>query len=319
MKDKSIIEDLKACGASVRLINAISAGITLNIFPYRNLSEVPSIKIDDVFFNQLKEIPNLGKKSAIEFVKISRNYKLAQSALSATKETIPTTKKLPKLEILKALELRGASERLKEVLISVIESGELEAKFLNELPVCVDGSVSYMHILKLRHMGKKNADEFLSIVDSFMADNQLLENFEIKIDSLRDRLQFTLGFDFKNPEKLIANSPSTFIDLLLKAKRVQRVLFLADRRELVRQAMREFKTHLPNESVTRIEGGETSRSRIQFATYPSMMQVYEKLSIGTFDLIIADESHRSIYQRYKAIFDHFDAIQLVTVHGSSQA
>lgn len=100
------------------------------------------------------------------------------------------------------------------------------------------------------------------------------------------------------------------MDTLLRSKRVQRILFLADRRELVRQAMSEFKSHLPNESLARIEGGETSGARIQFATYPSMMQVYSRLSVGYYDLIVADESHRSIYQRYKAIFDHFDAIQL---------
>ena len=100
------------------------------------------------------------------------------------------------------------------------------------------------------------------------------------------------------------------VDLLLRAKRTQRVLFLADRRELVRQAMSEFKTHLPNESLVRIENSQTSGARIQFATYPSMMQVYERLSVGYYDLIVADESHRSIYQRYKAVFDHFDAIRL---------
>jgi type I restriction enzyme, R subunit len=100
------------------------------------------------------------------------------------------------------------------------------------------------------------------------------------------------------------------VDTLLRAKRAQRVLFLADRRELVRQAISEFKTHLPNESLARIESGETSGARIQFSTYPSMMQVYNRLSVGYYDLIVADESHRSIYQRYKAIFDHFDAIQL---------
>ncbi len=100
------------------------------------------------------------------------------------------------------------------------------------------------------------------------------------------------------------------VDTLLRSRRVQRVLFLADRRELVRQAMSEFKSHLPNESLARIESGETSGARIQFSTYPSMMQVYSRLSVGYYDLIVADESHRSIYQRYKAIFDHFDAIQL---------
>lgn len=100
------------------------------------------------------------------------------------------------------------------------------------------------------------------------------------------------------------------VDTLLRSRRVQRVLFLADRRELVRQAMSEFKSHLPNESLARIEYGETSGARIQFSTYPSMMQVYSRLSVGYYDLIVADESHRSIYQRYKAVFDHFDAIQL---------
>lgn len=100
------------------------------------------------------------------------------------------------------------------------------------------------------------------------------------------------------------------IDTLLRSKRVQRVLFLADRRELVRQAMSEFKSYLPNESLSRIEAGETSNARIQFSTYPSMMQVFTRLSVGYYDLIVADESHRSIYNRYKTIFDHFDSIQI---------
>ncbi|WP_219847206.1 DEAD/DEAH box helicase family protein [Burkholderia multivorans] len=78
------------------------------------------------------------------------------------------------------------------------------------------------------------------------------------------------------------------VDVLLRAKRVQRVLFLADRRELVRQAMTEFKNHLPSESLARLESGEAPSARIHFATYPSMMQVYEQLSVGHYDLIIAD-------------------------------
>jgi type I restriction enzyme R subunit len=101
------------------------------------------------------------------------------------------------------------------------------------------------------------------------------------------------------------------IDLLMRAKWVQRVLFLADRRELVRQALGDFKEHMPNETRTRIEGGEVdSTSRIHVTTYPSMMQVYQTLSPGYYDLIVADESHRSIYNRYKALFDHFDSLQL---------
>lgn len=101
------------------------------------------------------------------------------------------------------------------------------------------------------------------------------------------------------------------VDLLMRAKWVQKVLFLADRRELVRQALGELKEHLPNEGRSRIEGNEIEHaSRIHVATYPSMLQAYQQLSPGYYDLIIADESHRSIYNRYKVLFDHFDALQL---------
>ncbi len=101
------------------------------------------------------------------------------------------------------------------------------------------------------------------------------------------------------------------MDILLRAKRAQQILFLADRRELVRQAMSAIKEHLPNESLGRIEAGEVPTSaRIHVATYPSMLQLFEQLSPGYYDLIVADESHRSIYNRYKSIFDHFDSIQL---------
>ncbi len=101
------------------------------------------------------------------------------------------------------------------------------------------------------------------------------------------------------------------IDLLMRGKWAQRVLFLADRRELVRQALGDFKEHMPNETRARIEGGDVDNAaRIHVATYPSMMQVYRTLSSGYYDLIIADESHRSIYNRYRVIFDHFDALAL---------
>ena len=101
------------------------------------------------------------------------------------------------------------------------------------------------------------------------------------------------------------------IDLLMRAKWVQRVLFLADRRELVRQALGELKEHIPNETRAQVEGGAIdSTARIHVATYPSMMQAYQNLSPGYYDLIIADESHRSIYNRYQVLFQHFDALQL---------
>lgn len=101
------------------------------------------------------------------------------------------------------------------------------------------------------------------------------------------------------------------VELLQRQERIQRVLFLADRRELVKQALGAFKEHLPASPRAWIEGGTIDKdAQIHLATYPGMMGLYQKISPGYYDLIIADESHRSIYSRYKGILDHFDAIQL---------
>jgi type I restriction enzyme, R subunit len=101
------------------------------------------------------------------------------------------------------------------------------------------------------------------------------------------------------------------VELLMRAKWIQRVLFLADRRELVKQAMEAFKEHLPDVPRARVESGDVDPgARVLVGTYPSMIAAYPRLSPGYFDLILADESHRSIYHRYRSIFEYFDALQL---------
>jgi type I restriction enzyme R subunit len=103
------------------------------------------------------------------------------------------------------------------------------------------------------------------------------------------------------------------VELLQRQERIQRVLFLADRRELVKQALGAFKEHLPGAPRSWIEGGSVDKdAQIHLATYPGMMALYRRLSPGYYDLIIADESHRSIYddESYGGIFDHFDAMLL---------
>lgn len=106
------------------------------------------------------------------------------------------------------------------------------------------------------------------------------------------------------------------VDGLMRANWIKRVLFLVDRRALAEQALDAFKTHLPSITRARIEGGEfDTAARAFIATYPSMMQLLDRPaekrpSPGFFDLIICDESHRSIYNRYKRILDEFDAYQL---------
>lgn len=101
-------------------------------------------------------------------------------------------------------------------------------------------------------------------------------------------------------------------DLLLNTNWAKRVLFLCDRKELRKQADDAFKEHLPGSPRCVI--GETNKidqdARVYIATYPGMMNRFAQLDVGFFDLIIADESHRSIYNRYRDLFDYFDALQL---------
>ena len=101
-------------------------------------------------------------------------------------------------------------------------------------------------------------------------------------------------------------------DLLLRAKWAKRILFLCDRKELRKQAHNVFKEHLHGEPRTYVTSA-TSKDRdkrIYLATYPAMMECFESFDVGFFDLIIADESHRSIYNRYRELFAYFDALQV---------
>jgi len=106
------------------------------------------------------------------------------------------------------------------------------------------------------------------------------------------------------------------IDVLMRTNWAQRVLFLVDRIALQEQALDAFKEHLPNAPVWPKQGEvkfATDR-RVYVVTYPTMLNIIEQencpLSSHFFDLVIADESHRSIYNVYKNIFDYFDSMQL---------
>ncbi len=101
-------------------------------------------------------------------------------------------------------------------------------------------------------------------------------------------------------------------DVLMRAGWVKRILFLCDRKELRRQADRVFKEFMPGEPRV-IVGASTANDRdkrIYLATYPAMMKAYEDFDVGFFDLIIADESHRSIYKKFRSLFQYFDALEV---------
>lgn len=100
-------------------------------------------------------------------------------------------------------------------------------------------------------------------------------------------------------------------ELLVRAKWAKRVLFLCDRKELVKQAKNAFNDHMNDPlTVVKRETANDTKSRIFVATYPSMQGVFQAFDVGFFDLIIADESHRSIYNRYRDLFKYFDCLQV---------
>ncbi|MCW7555672.1 DEAD/DEAH box helicase family protein [Endozoicomonas gorgoniicola] len=100
---------------------------------------------------------------------------------------------------------------------------------------------------------------------------------------------------------------------LLDARWVKRVLFLCDRKELRKQARNAFNEFIndPIYVVGRTDKKYQDTSRIFIATYPGMMNIMDRdFDVGYFDLIIADESHRSIYNVYGDLFKYFDALQV---------
>lgn len=109
----------------------------------------------------------------------------------------------------------------------------------------------------------------------------------------------------------------SIVDVLLRHGWVKNVLFLADRNSLVTQAKRAFVNLLPNLSVVNLcEDKENYNARGVFSTYQTMMNVIDSVkdesgnklyTVGHFDLIICDEAHRSIYNKYRDIFNYFDA------------
>ncbi|MDZ4238251.1 MAG: DEAD/DEAH box helicase family protein, partial [Hydrogenophaga sp.] len=108
-------------------------------------------------------------------------------------------------------------------------------------------------------------------------------------------------------------------DVLMRAHWAKRVLFLAARVALVRQAVTAFKAHVPAAGPVNLVTDKTAEGRVYVSTYPTMMGLINeardekngsqrRFGVGHFDLIVVDEAHRSIYQKYRAIFGYFDAL-----------
>ncbi len=98
---------------------------------------------------------------------------------------------------------------------------------------------------------------------------------------------------------------------------VKRALFLADRVALVNQAINVFKQHLPDAAPVNLVTEKDTEGRVFGCTYPTMMGLIDdtrdgqkRFGVGHFDLIIIDEAHRSVFQKYRTIFNYFDSLLL---------
>lgn len=110
---------------------------------------------------------------------------------------------------------------------------------------------------------------------------------------------------------------ASLVDVLSRGGQVTNVLFLADRRALVKQAKESFSEYLPDMTLCNLcSNRDDLNSRIVFSTYPTILNAIDTarndddsqlFTPAHFDLIIIDESHRSIFNKYRAIFDYFDA------------
>jgi type I restriction enzyme, R subunit len=104
-------------------------------------------------------------------------------------------------------------------------------------------------------------------------------------------------------------------DLLIRCNWAKRVLFLADRVALVNQAVNAFKHHLPDATPVNLVTEKNAEGRVYVSTYPTMMGLIDeavdgqrRFGVGHFDLVVVDEAHRSVFQKYRAIFDYFDSL-----------
>ena len=113
----------------------------------------------------------------------------------------------------------------------------------------------------------------------------------------------------------------SLVDVLRRHNYVKSILFLADRKALVRQAKKSYGNLLPDLTLCSLldNKDDPEQSRMIFSTYPTMMNAIDEtqgkeggrlFTPGHFDLIIVDESHRSIYKKYQDIFEYFDGMLL---------
>ncbi len=168
---------------------------------------------------------------------------------------------------------------------------------------------SLQYLVKIQRAGRKKINS--------LEPNAAIVNRLYQIEAIK---RVSERFANGNRKALIVQATGTgktrvaiaLAELLIQAGWVKRILFLCDRRELRKQAKNAFSDFLSSEPIRIVNSrvNQSASERIFLATYPAMQKVYQSFDVGFFDLIIADESHRSIYNVYGDLFHYFDCLQI---------
>jgi len=104
------------------------------------------------------------------------------------------------------------------------------------------------------------------------------------------------------------------IDVFMRSNQARRILFVADRDALVEQAKDDgFEKFIPSEPCTRLHSWDDPHARTQrlyAVTLQTLSNIFEQFSPAFFDLIVFDEVHRSIYNKFNEVLEYFDARQV---------
>ena len=158
-----------------------------------------------------------------------------------------------------------------------------------------------------RHSARKNLSE-IEIKDSIT--NRYYQKEAIKTVCERIQQGFRKNLLVMATGTGKTRTAASLVDVLIRAKYISNTLFLADRTELVKQAKNDTFTRLLTDLSTcnLCIDKENLNARVVFSTYQTMINFLDEFSPAHFDLIIIDESHRSIFKKYRAIFDYFDSL-----------
>jgi type I restriction enzyme, R subunit len=102
-----------------------------------------------------------------------------------------------------------------------------------------------------------------------------------------------------------------YLKHLIQAGRAERILFLVDRDQLAKQALEAIQDILDQYGSYWLRPGMVRQEQqIIVCLLQTMISRYQEFTSGYFDVVIADESHRSIYGAWQTALTHFDAMHI---------